>query len=105
MGTHSLSIIIVCRFLLDIHHRNEHPNGSTNPSLPLASGSFHAAAQHIQDVIMEEFGDPPFEQSSTQEQQQGSIELQEVQSQNGEAVVQQDNPMLTTAAVYLTEFP
>jgi len=105
VGTHSLSIIIICHFLQDIRHRNEHPNGTISTSLPLASGSFQAAAQHIQDVIMEEFGDPPFEQSSTQEQQQGSIELQKIQSQNGETVVQQDNPMLTTAAVDLNAFP
>jgi len=105
MGTYSLSIVIICHFLLDICHRNEYPNGSTCPSLPVPSGSFQAAANHIQELIMEEFGDIFPDASTSQELPQEGIELQELQSQNVEASVELENSMGSAPAIDLTEFP
>jgi len=57
----SLSVIIVCRFLLDIRERNAHPNMTSGDSIPLASPmtSFvaPAPARHLRDTLVEDLGD------------------------------------------------
>jgi hypothetical protein len=47
---------MICRFLLDIRYRNAHSNGTIHAFLPTIS--FHAVTKHVQDSVMEEFGDP-----------------------------------------------
>jgi hypothetical protein len=82
-------VIIICRFLLDIRQRNEHPNSS--PSLQIPITSFHAATQRFDNMVMQEFGDiAPSE--SLNEDQTVEMELQE-QHQN------------TTPAVDISEYP
>ncbi|KAF8511175.1 hypothetical protein JB92DRAFT_2935870 [Gautieria morchelliformis] len=51
----SLSVIVLCRFLMDIRYRNDHPNGTTRPSI--RTMSFHAVLRRTGDMIIEEFGD------------------------------------------------
>jgi hypothetical protein len=52
-----LSAIIGCRFHLDLHRRNAHPNTNTSQDIPtLSLGSFHAATQSLHDAVMAEFG-------------------------------------------------
>jgi len=71
-----LSIILICRFFLDIRQRNDHPNGTSQSSQPV--GSFHAVAQRIHTAVVEEFGDPSFE-------------LRDMDSHHKEAVVDLEN--------------
>ncbi|KAF8573868.1 hypothetical protein K439DRAFT_1624751 [Ramaria rubella] len=81
-----LSIIIICRFHLDLQQRNDHPNGSTTShSLPL--GSFHAVTERIHRAVVDEFGDLSFNESIGTEGSQEDIELQNMQSPSGVAEI------------------
>ncbi|KAF8511173.1 hypothetical protein JB92DRAFT_389516 [Gautieria morchelliformis] len=51
----SLSVIVLCRFLMDIRYRSVHPNGTTQPNI--RTRSFHAVLRRTGDMIIEEFGD------------------------------------------------
>ncbi|KAF8574557.1 hypothetical protein K439DRAFT_1624236 [Ramaria rubella] len=87
-----LSVIIICRFHLDLQQINDHPNGSTTShSLPL--GSFHAVKERIHRAIVDEFGDLSFNESFGMEVSQEGIELQTIQSPSGVAEIDlQDFP-------------
>ena len=53
-----MSVILVCRFHLELQKRNAHPNINTLQSIALTSvGSFHAAARSMHNAVMAEFGD------------------------------------------------
>ncbi|KAF8579746.1 hypothetical protein K439DRAFT_1620293 [Ramaria rubella] len=81
-----LSIIIICRFHLDLQQRNNHPNGSnTSHSLPL--GSFQAVTERIHRAVVDEFGDLSLNESFGTEGSHEDIELQEIQSSNGVAEI------------------
>ncbi|KAF8585215.1 hypothetical protein K439DRAFT_1616156 [Ramaria rubella] len=81
-----LSIIIICRFHLDLQQRNDHPHGSnTSHSLPL--GSFHAVTEKIHRAVVDEFGDLSFNESFGTEESQEDIELQDIQSASGGAEI------------------
>ncbi|KAF8579755.1 hypothetical protein K439DRAFT_1620295 [Ramaria rubella] len=88
LGTlqNSLSVILICRFHLDLQQRNEHPNGSiTSHSLPL--GSFHAVTERIHRAVVDEFGDLSFNESFGTEASQEDIELQDMQSPSAAAEI------------------
>ena len=54
----SLSVILICRFHLDLQERNAHPNANTAGGLPTISiGSFRVASQRMHDAVIAEFGD------------------------------------------------
>ncbi len=80
---HRLSVILICCFLLDIRQRNNNPNGTSQPSLPI--GSFHAAVKYIHKAVVEAFGDPSFDHSIGGDLQE--MELQDMHSHHTEAVV------------------
>ncbi|KAF8579741.1 hypothetical protein K439DRAFT_1620291 [Ramaria rubella] len=83
---HSLSLIIICHFHLDLQQRNDHPNGTnTSQSLPL--GSFHAVTERIDRAVVDEFGDLSFNESFGTEVLQEDTELQEIQSPSGVAEI------------------
>ncbi|KAF8574279.1 hypothetical protein K439DRAFT_1624460 [Ramaria rubella] len=82
----SLSVIIVCRFHLDLQQRNYHPNG-TNSSHTLPLGSFHAVTERIHRAVVYEFGDLSFNESFATEASQQDFELQTIQSANGVAEI------------------
>ena len=91
-----LSVIIVCRFLLEIRQQNAHPNGTSQTHQASPINSFHAVAQHVGNSVVEEFGDSFFNESFSMPQPQGdTMELQDIiprgQSEDGR--------------VSLTEFP
>ncbi|KAF8572533.1 hypothetical protein K439DRAFT_1625716, partial [Ramaria rubella] len=74
-----LSVILICRFHLELQQRNDHPNGSnTSHSLPL--GSFHAVKERIHRAVVDEFGDLSFNDSFGTEGSQADIELQALQT-------------------------
>ena len=59
LNEHSLSVILICRFHLDLQRAHAHLNSSNSGSAPSTSlGSFRAAVQSIHDAILAEFGDP-----------------------------------------------
>jgi hypothetical protein len=75
---------------------NAHPNGTsiTHNSLPI--NSFHAAARHAADAVVEEFGDPLFNSCFSDSQSRGEdVELSELQLQ----------PQPSEPPVDLTKFP
>ncbi|KAF8574550.1 hypothetical protein K439DRAFT_1624232 [Ramaria rubella] len=81
-----LSVILICRFHLDLQQRNDHPNGSnTSHSLPL--DSFHAVKERIHRAVVDEFGDLSFNESFGTEGSQEGIELQAMQSPSGVAEI------------------
>ena len=51
-----MSVIIICRFHLTLHERNQSPNMISSLRLPLKS-SFHDVAPRVHNSIVEEFGD------------------------------------------------
>ena len=56
---HSLSVVLICRFHLDLQRTHAHPNSSSSRNIPSISlGSFRAAVQSIHDAVLAEFGDP-----------------------------------------------
>ena len=85
-----LSVILICHFVLDIRQRNDHPNGTSWPSQPI--GTFRAVAQCVHNVVIEEFGDPSYDEALGKDQAHG-IECQVMHSYS------------TEAAVDLQEFP
>jgi len=94
--TYRLSVIIVCRFLLEIHQQDSHPNGTSRTHQASLKNSFHAVAQHVGNSVAEEFGDSFFNESFSMSQPQGdTMELQDIipqgQSEDGR--------------ISLTEFP
>jgi hypothetical protein len=94
--SYRLSTLLICRFLLDIRHLNAHPNGisTTHNSLPITS--FHAAARHAGDAVVEEFGDPLFNSCFTDSQSRTeALELSDLQPQ----------PQPSEPTVDLTELP
>ncbi|KAF8524768.1 hypothetical protein JB92DRAFT_2826964 [Gautieria morchelliformis] len=63
---YGLSVIIICRCHLALQERVAHPNGTTHSAHhPITS--FHAAARHIHNSLMDEFGDPSTEEIGTSE--------------------------------------
>ena len=78
-----LSVILICYFFLDIRQRNDHLNGTSQPSLQI--GSFHAVVKSIHNAVIEEFGDPSFDESLRGDPLE--IELQDMHSHHTEAVV------------------
>ncbi|KAF8579100.1 hypothetical protein K439DRAFT_1526109 [Ramaria rubella] len=89
---HSVAVILICHFHLDLQQRNDHPNGSnTSHSLPL--GSFHAVTERIHRAVVDEFGDLSFNECFGTEAPQEDIELQDMQSPSG------------VAGIGLQEFP
>ena len=59
LNEHSLSVILICRFHLDLQRTHAHPNSSDSRTIPSISlGSFRAAVRSIHDAVLEEFGDP-----------------------------------------------
>ncbi|KAF8579111.1 hypothetical protein K439DRAFT_1620798 [Ramaria rubella] len=82
----SLSLIIICRFHLDLQQRNDHSNGSTTShSLPF--DSFHAFKERIYRAVVDEFGDLSFNESFGTKVSQEDIELQDIQSPSGVAEI------------------
>ena len=56
---HSLSIILICRFHLDLQMIHAHPNYSDSGGIPSISlESFRAATQSLHDTVLAVFGDP-----------------------------------------------
>ncbi|KAF8584605.1 hypothetical protein K439DRAFT_1616590 [Ramaria rubella] len=79
-----LSVILICRFHLDLQQRNHHPNGSTTShSHPLRS--FHAVTGRIHKAVVDEFGDLSFNESFGMEGSQHGIEMEAIQSPGGVA--------------------
>ncbi|KAF8579115.1 hypothetical protein K439DRAFT_1620801 [Ramaria rubella] len=76
---HSLAVILICRFHLDLQWRNDHLNGS-NTSHSLLLDSFHAVKERIHRAVVDEFGDLNFIESFGTEGSQEDIALQAVQS-------------------------
>jgi hypothetical protein len=70
---------------LDIWEKNSHPNGTSSTHLPIRS--FHAATQHIHNVLIEEFGDSSFNESAREEPLQEDIEPEEINSHHAEVAV------------------
>jgi hypothetical protein len=56
----------MCHFILDMRQWNAHPNGTTHS--PSAINSFHAAAQRAGAAVIEEFGDPLYNESLRESQ-------------------------------------
>ena len=54
LNKHSLSVILICRFHLDL--QRAYANSRSVPSISL--GCFQAAVQSIHDAVIAEFGDP-----------------------------------------------
>jgi hypothetical protein len=54
--------LIVCRFLLDIREFNAHLNGASNADHSPHLSKFQAAVRSAGNAIVEEFGDPLFNQ-------------------------------------------
>ena len=91
-----LSVIIVCRFLLEIRQQNSHTNGTSQTYQASPMNSFHPVSQHVGNSVAEEFGDSFFNESFARSQSQGeSMELQVITPQ-----AQPDE-----GRVSLTEFP
>jgi len=77
-----LSVIIVCRFLLEIRQQNTHPNGTSQTHQASLKNSFHAVAQHVGNSVAEEFGDSFFNESfAISQSHEESMELQEISPQ------------------------
>ena len=59
LNEHSISVILICRFHLDLQRTHAHPNSSDSRSVPSISlGSFRATVQSLHDAVVAEFGDP-----------------------------------------------
>jgi len=78
---------LICRFLLEIRQRNDHLNSISQP--PLTVGSFHAVAQHIHNAVVDEFGDPSFD-DSFEEDEADEIEPKDRHSHHMQFVVDLD---------------
>jgi len=80
--TYRLSVIFVCRFLLEIRQQNSHPNGTSQTHQASPMESFHAVAQHIGNSVAEEFGDSLLNQSfSISHPHEEGMELQDITPQ------------------------
>jgi hypothetical protein len=62
----SLSVIVICRCHLALQERVAHPNGTTHSEHHPVT-SFRAATAKIHNSLMDEFGDPSFDETGISE--------------------------------------
>jgi len=89
-GSHSITTIITCRFLLDLHTLYPYPTWTATARATRKKASsllqrFNDAAQRAGDAVAEEFGDPVYHQyyhtGQPRTERKGSAELQNVRLQ------------------------
>jgi hypothetical protein len=54
---------MVCRFTLDIRQMNMHPHGTRSTYVSPQLTSFRAATQRVENAVIDELGDPLFNES------------------------------------------
>ncbi|KAF8576922.1 hypothetical protein K439DRAFT_1622470 [Ramaria rubella] len=69
---------MICQFHLELQQRNQHPNDTTT-SHPHTFSSLHAVTRRIHKTVMDEFGDPAFNEFDAEASQQ-NIKLQGIHS-------------------------
>ena len=84
LNEQSLSVILICRFHIDLQRAHVHPNASNSRSVSSISlGSFRVAIQSIHDAVMAEFGDPiPRRDQSEGESPKGDIIIADIAGAN-----------------------
>jgi hypothetical protein len=85
-----LTIILLCRFFLEIRQRSKHPNGTSDT--PFTIRSFQAATQYVHNAIVGEFGDLSFDESFGEGRSEEDVERQEKPSQHADPVVDPAEP-------------
>ncbi|KAF8573381.1 hypothetical protein K439DRAFT_981295 [Ramaria rubella] len=72
----TLSIIMICRFHLELQKRNECPNGTKASPSHSTLSTFRAATERIHQSVMDDFGDLEFNESLGAEASNQNVELQ-----------------------------